>query len=199
MLNTSRSGGGSGPNAPLATDGSDATDAAVWALDPDVIVGTGGDADYEEYGATGVSYSFSNYTSLVETMDAIAEAADEADADDSARTLRYGSAADIAQDYEEYVFGTIGAVAEAINDGTVETKTVALVESVEDGEEGRVYSFLSSEDAVNDGSASTNRYLETTSDNGLGEVLDLADNLGNTAENVNASELEKADLILVGG
>ena len=203
VLNSSRAGGGSGPNASLeAYGGDDESDQAVWALGPDVVVGTGGGVDYPD-GVEGVEYSFSDYTDLVATMDAIAEAADAADANVSSRTLRYGSASDIAQDYEEYIFGTIGAVAEAIadEDNAVEKRTVALVESVStDGATGEnTYNLMTTTDAENDGTASTNRYLEATSDNGLGDALDLAENLANTKETVSASDLEAADLILVGG
>ena len=219
VLNTSRAGGGNGPNASLeALGGSDETDQAVWALDPDVVVGTGGDVEYEKYGATGVEYSFSNYTSLVETMYLIAGAADDAALSDDTENddgttdlndeLRYGSATEIAEQYEEYIFGTIGYVAEAINSGEQAKKTVALVQSVTENDDGS-YTYNCLTDAgssAGDGTAASNRYLETTSANGLDEALDLAYNLvgeGNADADatiaVTASELAEADLILVGG
>ena len=209
VLNTSRSGGGNGPNAslqsPTATEDVDSDDQAVWALEPDVVVGTGGGVDYTGY-ATGVSYSFSNYTTLVETMEEIAAAADGSVS--STKSLRYGSATAIAEQYEEYIFGTIGYIAEEINEGTITKKTVALVSSYTEDSDG-TYTFCCLSDAgssAGDGTAASNRYLETTSANGLGDALDLAYNLVGEGDEdadatiaVTASELAEADLILVGG
>ena len=215
VLNSSRAGGGSGPNASLeAYGGSDESDQAVWALDPDVIVGTGGGVDYEEYGATGVEYSFSDYRSLVKTMKLIAQAADDAAAEDDGldesgeedlgRELRFGSAVAIAEQYEEYIFGTMGLIQDAIdNDSSVTKKTVALVEGVSTDSSGEyVFDLMTTTEAgSSDGTAATNRYLETTSNNGI-SVLDYAENYADTKESVSASDLlsdDNVDLILVGG
>ena len=217
VVNSSRAGGGSGPNASLqAYGGDDESDQAVWALEPDVVVGTGGGVDYPD-GVEGVEYSFSNYTELVATMNEIATASDWAAAKDntydedgelldSGRELRFGSAADIAQAYEEYIFGTIGAVAEAIatEDNEIDKRTIALVESAtyDDAAQTWIYGLLSDEAASGgDGTAATNRYLETTSANGLDTVLDLADNYADTTVSVTADVLKSSDidLILVGG
>ena len=200
VLNTSRSGGGNGPNASLSVDGTDDTDMAVWALEPDVVLGTGGGVDYSDYGATGVAYSFSSYESLIETMDAIAEAADKADSSDSSRTLRFGSASDIAQDYEEYILGTMGLVQKAIDDGA-EKKTVVLVEGVSgNSNSGYEFDLMTTDEAGGDGTAATNRYLETTSNTGI-SVFSYADNYADTQATVTLEELESddIDLILVGG
>ena len=214
VLNSSRAGGGSGPNASLeAYGGSDESDQAVWALEPDVVVGTGGGVDYPD-GVEGVEYSFSDYRSLVKTMKLIAQAADDAAAEDDGfdesgevdlgRELRFGSAADIAQDYEEYIFGTMGLIQDAIdNDSSVTKKTVALVEGVSTDSSGEyVFDLMTTTEAgSSDGTAATNRYLETTSNNGI-SVLDYADNYADTKESVSASDLlsdDNVDLILVGG
>ena len=203
VLNTSRAGGGNGPNASLeAYGGSDETDQAVWALDPDIIIGTGGGVDYETYGATGIEYSFSNYTTLVETMEAIAAAADSSVS--STKSLRYDSATAIAEQYEEYIFGTIGYIAEAIEDEATDKKTVALVENATYDEETKIWTYdlmTDSEASGGDGTAATNRYLETTSANGLGSALDVADNYADIKETVTATELQSndVDLIIVGG
>lgn len=114
ILNTSRSGSGAGPNAALSA--SDPTDAQVLAL-ANVVIGNGGGTD-----VSAVEYKFSNYSGLVTTMYNVAAAADSADAADSQKTLRYKdssgsviSATSIAQNYEKYIFGTMGAVQNAID------------------------------------------------------------------------------------
>lgn len=203
VFNASRAGGGAGPNGSLqAVGGSDATDQAVWALQPDVVVGTGGGVTYPAY-ATGVAYSFSDYTGLADTMDNIAAAADAADAADDSRTLRYGeqSASDIATDYRQYIFGTMGAVQQAINNGTVAKRTVALVQDYYYDEDSDTYYYdlMTTAEAGGDGTAATNRYLETTSNSGL-TGIGLANNYANTQEIVTADQLsDNVDLIMVGG
>lgn len=199
ILNTSRAGSGAGPNAAL--DGtSDSTDAQVLAL-ADVVVGNGGDT------SKGVTYSFTNNASLVTTMDAIATALDAADAADDTKTLRYGSASAIAQQYEEYIYGTTGYIQEQLNsdDSTLEKKTVALVSGVtattENGVTSYTYTLLKTSTS-GAGTASTNRYLEAAMGNSLG--MDIADNyadsLSGTTVTVTADQLaNNVDLVMVGG
>lgn len=207
VYNPSRSGGGAGPNAALST--TDQSDADVLALNPDVIIGNGNGVD-----SSAVAYSFSDYSGLADTMDAIAEAADEAAAADNVvdeetgeitdygRELRYEqSAAEIATSYRQYIFGSMGAVQKAINDGTVTKKKVAVVQNYYyDSElESYVFDLMKTTEAGKDGTASKNRYLETTSNTGIAGIS-LADNYADTKEKVTYDELKaNVDLILVGG
>ncbi len=207
VLNSSRAGGGGGPNASLGESG---TDLDVWNLSPKIVVGTGGgDSWYESYGATGVAYSFDNYTGLAQTMKDIASATTAVGG-----TLRYGnasSATSIAQEYSDYIFGTMGYVAS--NTSADETKNIVLIEGVSgDATTGYTYSLLAS-DAGASGTASVNRYLETTSETGIPAFDTIANNYADelkaddadTTAVISSAGLKAAvadgtiDLIMVGG
>ena len=215
---------GAGPDAALAAYGTDTTDDEVWDLLPDIIVGDGDDVSYTDsyipnvsgYSPTGVNYSATDYSALIEMMHAIADAAG------ANEEGRYGSITAIAQAYEEYIWGIMGAVQEALDDSTsgVKKATVALVIDVteitndsdsnsdsDSDSDNSVYSYtlLTSKGSdAGDGTAASNRYLETTSDSG---IFDLAENYANEVAPegadevvVTASELqENVDLIMVGG
>lgn len=211
--NDARAGGGSGPDSALAAYGTDTTDDAVWDLLPDVIVGDGNGVDYVKdgyipnvanYNPTGVNYSISDYSDLITSMHAIANAAS------TYGSGRYGSITAIAQAYEEYVWGIMGAVQEALDDGDVDQATVALITDVtattdENDKTTYSYTLLTSKGSdAGDGTAASNRYLETTSDSG---IFDLADNYANKVASADAEEVvvtaselrENVDLIMVGG
>ncbi len=221
VYNESRDGG-NGPNAALDAD--DQTDQSVLAL-ADLVVGNGDGAD-----PNAVAYSFSNYSDLVATMYAIAVAADNLLTQPaySNVSLRYddvfSSATAIAELYEQYTMGTIGAVMEALSgegDVTVPLRTVALVEDVwEDDDSGLMFQLMTGGSAINDGTASVNRYLETTVYTGISlsggsGTLSLATNLADTVDSnthtavnpdtkesvivVSADELASVNLIMVGG
>ena len=206
ILNTSRSGSGAGPNAALSA--SDPTDAQVLAL-ANVVIGNGGGTD-----VSAVEYKFSNYSGLVTTMYNVAAAADSADAADSQKTLRYKdssgsviSATSIAQNYEKYIFGTMGAVQNAIDLNPSLKKTVAVVTGATQNDVTGVWTFslMTTAGSGGDGTASTNRYLETTANTGIldsdGDVaIELADNYGDVkSTGVTVDDLKNVDLIMVGG
>lgn len=213
VYNAERTGGGNGPDSALAAyKTGDATDDAVWDLLPDVIVGDGNGVSYtgsyipnvSGYNPTGVNYSISNYSDLITSMHAIASAAS------TYGSGRYGSITDIAQDYEEYIWGIMGAVQKAIDTKKVTKATVALVTNAtkttdENGKTTYSYTLLTSEDSgAGDGTAASNRYLETTSDTG---IFDLANNYANDRAFANLDEVvvsasqlrANVDLIMVGG
>lgn len=200
VINASRNGAGAGPNAAL--NSSDATDAQVLKL-ADVVIGNGGDAT-----SSAVAYKFSDYSGLVKTMYAIADAADKADAANDQKTLRFKdsngeviSATSIAQNYEKYIFGTMGAVQEAIDADPSMKKTVAVVtDASRDGSTGAwTFTLMTTANSGGDGTASTNRYLETTANTGI-DGIDLADNYGDVkSTGVTVDDLANVDLLLVGG
>lgn len=188
IYNQSRSGAGVGPNAALGTSDKD---EAIRAL-ANVVIGNGNGVD-----TSAVAYNFSNYTGLVNTMDSIAAAADNADAADSTRTLRFGPASTIATNYKEYIFGTMGLIQEAIDNGTVSKRSVAVVTSYDKG--SGTFTLLTTDASGGDGTASTNRYLETTANTGISGI-DIATNYADEESTVTADELEESvSLILVGG
>lgn len=195
ILNTSRSGAGAGPNQAL--DGTDDdTDASVLKL-ADVVIGNGGDS------SLGVSYSFKNYSGLVSTTYDVAAAADAADAANPNKTLRYKnqSATSIAQNYEKYIFGTEGLVQQAINEKEVAKKTVAVVTNASQDKKSKKWTFelMTTANSGGDGTASTNRYLETTANTGISGIS-LATNYGDVkSTGVTVDDLANVDLILVGG
>ena len=203
ILNTSRSGSGAGPNASLNPE--DETDKQVLDL-ADVVIGNGNGAD-----VSAVAYSFKDYSGLASTMDNIAAAADdavaaekeefEAGVKDFARTLRYGdSATIISTNYRKYIYGTMGIVQKALDDGVVSKKSVAVVQNYyyDDDQKCYVFDLMKTVEAGQDGTASTNRYLETTANTGINGIT-LASNYADTKEIVTAEDLANVDLIMVGG
>ena len=203
VLDTSRSGGGQGPNASLGTSGKD---AEVWDRNPAVVVGTGGGSDWyttDGRDALGVNYGFSNYEGLCDTMDNIARAAEQKASDDS--ELRFGSARAITTNYRQYIYGTMGLIQQAIDSGNEVQKTVALVENAvwDEDEECWMFDLLTTaESGAGDGTASQNRYLETVLNTDV-QGISLAKNYADTAadsSSVPASQLlSSVDLVMVGG
>ncbi len=208
VQNTSRAGGGRGPMGALATYSTDTTDDAVWNMKPDVVVGIGtaqGNADYTSeayagaaaqangwasYSPIGVEYLTATNANIIKEMYELAEAGDKVVADSSnTKKLRYGSAVEIAKNFERYIVGTQGYILKAINAGTVSKKTVAAVSSYD--EASQTFTLLQS--GVAEGTASSNKLLEAceqVSDN-------LIDKLGK--ETATAEELAQADAIVIGG
>ena len=208
IQNTARNGGGRGPMGSLATYGEDNTDDAVWNMLPDVVVGVGGSSgnvDYTsdayagaintakgttDYSPIGVEYYTATNTTIVKEMYALAEAGDKVVTDSNGKKkLRYGTALDIAKNFERYILGSQGLILEAINNETVAKKTVAAVSSYD--ETSKTFTLLKS--GVAEGTASSNKLLEAceqVSDN-------LIDKLGK--ETATAEELAQADSIIIGG
>lgn len=177
-----RTGGGAGPNASLGNG-----DTAVWNLSPRLVVGTGGgDANYAAHNAIGVSYGFTNYAGLIDTMNSLAAAADSLTT--ATQGLRYGDAADIAEAYAAYINGTVDYIEEH-REGDL--PTVALVTAYEDG----VYTIAPT--LGQDGTASQNRYIETTVGQGL--ATNLNDGEEGEEMEVELADLQGVDLIMVGG
>lgn len=212
VYNASRGGGGAGPNASLAAYGSDDdTDNAVWEMLPDVIIGKGGTTDYsasasavsdakglsedDPYSPISVAYSFSNNSNMVTLMYSLASAAD-ASAADGEKSLRYGSATTIAMKYEAYVKGVQGYIlqqlsADMAKDSSKTKKTVASIADYD--KDTKTFTLRVSN--VQDGTASTNRYLEVCEQVANNVVTDAT----NATMSADALEAAKVDLVLVGG
>ncbi|MGI6031928.1 MAG: hypothetical protein ACOX69_00705 [Coriobacteriales bacterium] len=210
VLNTARNSGGKGPMAALATYGTDDTDDDVWGAKPDVVIGvsTGsGTADYDSadyigsdlynsgYHPKGVAYYSGENSNIIKEMYAIAEAADQVVADSNGtKKLRYGSATEIATNYEKYVRGTQGLIMRAINTNKVEKKTIALVNAY--NSDAGTYTLTKPGDTLSGAAAGT-----STVDHYLDMVNVVTNNLATKLNKttVTADELSQADIILVGG
>jgi hypothetical protein len=119
-----------------------------------------------------------------------------------------GTPAQIAQEYEQYVYGTIGYVAKSIANGRAR-REVCLVEDVRTNASGNYeYRLVTQDEALNanDGTASVNRFLEATCYTGI-DGAQLAVNYADRAfpgastvwvpaANLNTSTVA---LIMVGG
>lgn len=208
VLNEARAGGGRGPMGALATYGSDETDDAVWNMKPDVVIGTGtksGVADYDSasyigsdlynsgYHPKGVAYKSGENANIISEMYDIAKAGDEVAAS-TGKKLRYGNATNIAKNYEEYVRGTQGLIMKAIDNKVVKKKTIALVNAYDSTSKTYTLTKPGAElTGAAAGTSETDHYLDMTN-----SVTDnLATKLNKTT--VTASELAKADVVLVGG
>ncbi|MDR3364773.1 MAG: hypothetical protein LBS91_07520, partial [Clostridiales Family XIII bacterium] len=170
-----RTGAGAGPDTALAAYGSgDTTDDAIWDLLPDIIIGNddndpatassyatsaaaAGLANGDPlYSPTSLAYGFVDNAGLINTMYSIADAADTIVTNEG-KSLRYsGTAWSIAQDYERYIRGTQGYIFKRITNGLETRKTVAVITGY-DGSTG-LYTIAA---PGPNGTASTNRYLET--------------------------------------
>ena len=195
-----------------ATD-STAAQNAVWAYLPQIVLGTGGDAIPENehdfyidngaaavvetalgleegsYKPIGVTYNRKTLPDMIETMYRLAEAAEEAMANDATLTTRYEDPLEIAKDYERYVVGAKGLVLQAINEGTVPLRTIALVQSYDS--DAQAYTIIT--DGVAEGTATTNRYLEAVQ----GVSKNYYDTAGAT---VTAAQLKAdVDVLIIGG
>ena len=130
---------------------------ATWDLQPDIIYnfnsGVSSPASqylldddgnvlegFEDYDPTVLSYDstddttwegvIGNLTTLAEAADAIVEESD------GTKVLRYGSAMDIVDSLEQYIFGTLGYVAESIDDGSIAKRTYVVISDVTDNGDG---------------------------------------------------------------
>ncbi len=182
--------------------GDDSWATQVWDMLPDVIIGNQDGVDYTsaEYGGAaaaankvegykpiGVPYKMSTYSTLISTMYSIADAGDQA-AKNTGKQLRYGSATEIAKQYEAYVLGTQGYVLSQLDATNSEKKVVALVTDY-DASTG---TYTLEQSHVQDGTASTNRYLETVE----AVSQQLCDVIGKTT--ATSADLDKCDLIMFG-
>ena len=193
------------PNTTLPaynSTGDDSWSKQVWDLLPDVIIGNMKNVDYtsaeyggaagaangnENYKPIGVSYNMSTYSTLVNTMYSIAAAGDQA-ATNTGKKLRYGSATDIAKQYEQYILGTQGYVLSQLEAQNADKKVVALITNY-DASTG-TYTLMQSN--VQDGTASKNRYLETVE----AVSTQLNSVIGDTT--ATSADLDKCDLIMFG-
>jgi hypothetical protein len=199
VTNPARNGGGPGPGASLAAYGADATDDEVWDRLPDVIVGDGGSTDYAtaataagtanddpNYSPQVVSYNFATHVDQLNTMYDLANAADAA-ATATGRSLRYGAALAIAEDFERYTRGLQGYVLDQIEAKAVSQVTVAVVTAY-DSNTG-LYTLATTGP---NGTASVNRYYEA--------VQYVTDNLASTVgTSATFAQLQTCDYLLVGG
>lgn len=192
VYNPNRGGtSGNGPNQVLAGYGTgDADDDAVWDMRPDVIIGTGGlsdsalaaladpDAVNDGYAPAGVNYNVSHYPQLIQTVADIRDAAGNASvtANANAYIAFINNAADTAEE------GTIVA--------WVKGYTAA------DAEAGTAASFTIGSSYASNGTAATNRYLETCEWAG---AENLNTNTTSADMEVSAATLDTADIIVVGG
>ncbi len=193
------------PNTTLAAYAStekNSWQVGVWNLLPDVIIGNQNGVNYNSadyakaagaannapnYTTIGVEYSMSTYSTLVNTMYNIADAGDQA-ARSTGKQLRYGSATKIATQYEEYVKGTQGYILSQLKATGAEKKVVALITNY-DAATG-TYTLMESN--VQDGTASSNRYLETVEN----VSTQLNTIIGSTT--ATKADLDKCDLIMFG-
>lgn len=171
IVYTTRQGG---PMAAMYEYGADADSDAAWNMLPDIIVGVGqGEVvDYSaegyapaageangvgDYSPVGIKYDNTNIYTMIDTMYNLAEAADGAVAQSNGSAkLRYGSATDIAAQYEQYVKGTQGYVLSQL--GGAELKKVALVSDYD----AATGTYKLTQTGVAEGTATANRYLEAT-------------------------------------
>ena len=193
--------------APYGTG--DDTDDLVWEQLPDVIVGNqidkaGTTVTYLEdeyapaveaalglesgsYQPIAVEYTLNSMADIVDKTYGIAEAGEQVvENSDGAKQLRYGSAVDIATNYEKYVKGTQGYILQALDEGTVEEKNVVVVEDYADDQ----FTLTKTPSSW----ATGTRFLEITT-----LVADnLADDLeGDDAATVTRDELAAMDVDLI--
>ena len=130
---------------------------ATWDLQPDIIynftssvtepvsqylLDEEGDVleGFEDYDPEVINYSSSSdatWEGVLGNLTAVAKAADAiVEESDGTKVLRYGSAMDIVESYEQYIYGSLGYVAESIDDGSVAKRTYASVTSVTDNGDG---------------------------------------------------------------
>ena len=188
--------------------GVDDTDDLVWEQLPDVIIGNevadGEHVTYLEdeyapaveealglesgsYQPIAVEYTLNSMADIVDKTYGIAEAGEQVVEDsDGEKQLRYGSAVDIATNYEKYVKGTQGYILQALDEGTVEKKNVVVVESYADDQ----FTLTKTPSSW----ATGTRFLEITT-----LVADnLADDLdGDDAATVTREELAAMDVDLI--
>lgn len=188
----------------LAPYGTADTDDAIWNMLPDVIIGVETDTGVTDYSseARGVEQALgleansynpigvaNNQSDTIPRLYRIAEAADEADAANPDKSLRYGSAVELAKNYERYVKGSQGYVLQQLAANGAEKKTVAYV-AANDGN-GTITLSTSADDSLSP-------YAEA-----LGEVsVNFADSLSTDAQvSVSVQQLEQyasdIDLILL--
>ena len=196
-------------------ENSEAAQNAVWAVLPQIILGTGTDAipenehdfyaddartvetalglDANSYNPVGVTYNRVNLPAMIQTMYRLAAAANEVTEADPALKTRYEDPMDIAREYERYILGQKGVVKKAIDADPSLEKTIALVQSY-DSDAG-TYTIIT--DGVAEGTATTNRYLEAVQ----GVTKNYYDTVGESgATSVTAAQLkDNVDVIILGG
>ena len=193
--------------APYGTG--DDTDDLVWEQLPDVIVGNqidkaGTTVTYLEdeyapaveaalglesgsYTPIAVEYTLNSMADIVDKTYGIAEAGEEVvENSDGEKQLRYGSAVDIATNYEKYVKGTQGYILQALDENTVEKKNVVVVEDYADDQ----FTLTKTPSSW----ATGTRFLEITTL----VANNLADDLeGDDAATVTRDELAAMDVDLI--
>ena len=213
FINSDRSGN---PNSSLGTY-ENATD--TWNCLPDIIFGNSSNvnynseeysvaaaeannaSDYKTYGAGddegtgdyGVQFLMTDVYDLITTMYNLAEAG-EAAAEGTGKSLRYGSATEIAADYEAYVKGTQGYILEQLEAEGKDKKTVCLITAYDSSTD----TFTLQRTYGTDGTAANNRYIEATA----GVAYNLADELdadeAGTTATATREQVEGCDLIMIG-
>lgn len=181
IFHSKRTGSGNGPNQALGT--SDSYDKAIAAA-ADVVVGSGGSAST----STVINYQCASYEQLCDTMDDIAAGLDAQVTNE--KTLRYGSAATIASQYRQFVFGSKGYVAQQIANGNESKVTVAWVTAYD--EDAGTYTISGQK---SDGTAQKNRYLETVAGVTNNYAESVKSLTGITAEEL----ISEVGWVLVGG
>ncbi len=212
VYNESRAGGGQGPNAILAngidTLGENPTDEeinlvanqtddmSVWAMNPDIIIGTGGktDAVLDSY-MTGydhtdyVNYNVNYYPNMIATIGAIRDA------------VNNSSVTTIANAYIAYINNAADTVIQQDknNDGVIDDDDAIIVAWVKGYTAPNgitAASFTIGSSYANNGTAAQNRYLETAEWAG---AVNLNDNTTSDDMLVSVATLSSADIIVVGG
>ena len=207
---SNNTGGVSNPVRALAEYGTgDDTDDDVWEMLPDVIVGnqidTAGtlvtyledpyapavedalDLEDGSYEPIAVEYTLNSMADIVDKTYGIAEAGEQVvEESNGEKQLRYGSAVDIAVNYEKYVKGTQGYILEALDEGTVQEKSVVVVQAYADDQ----FTLLKTPDSWD----TDTRFLEITT-----LVADnLADDLeGDSSVTVTREQLTAMDPDLI--
>jgi hypothetical protein len=191
-----------GPTAAMYEYGVNEDNTNVWNLLPDVILGTNnGQVNYTTsgyadkaaaatdtpgYNPIGVTYTTTDIYTMIDSVYDLAEAGDYVAATTN-KELRYGSAVDIAEQYEAYVKGTQGYILQQLATTGASKKTVVSVCAYDETTD----TFTTVKTGVSEGTSTANRYLEATEY--------VATNIGDTQTTITRAELENADLIMVGG
>ena len=188
----------------------DATDDAVWLLEPDVIIGNtitkaGALTDYSTseyapavekylnqaegtYKPIATEYTLNSMAEIVDKTYGVAECGEQVVSNSNGtKQLRYGSAEAIATNYEKYVKGTQGYILSQLEANKAQKKTVAVVE--QQNEDG-TYTITKTPSKWSTGT----RFLEITTlvANNLADSFE-----GEEAATVTADQLSKADLIVL--
>lgn len=136
-----------------------------------------------DYNPIGINFDSTNIYTMIDTMYNLASAGDQIAAESNGtKQLRYGSATDIAKQFEKYVKGLQGYVLKNAS----AKKAVALVKNY-DAASG-TYELVPT--GVAEGTATANRYLEA--------VQNVAVNLGDSKTTATKDDLAGVNLIMLG-